>query len=103
MQKLSSEEIVSIVCSIRDIKGSVRERQWRARRDHPEFAHGLPSLFDAVCEPNFDMQRLSQLLELRDKVSRKEISKEKADVEVGQRMYDVYVKPVIGEDKPPTK
>jgi hypothetical protein len=62
-----------------------------------DFFVKYPSLAKTISEDpyNFDMSRLMDLLNLKNKVGNKELSYEDASVGLGYKYYDEYVKPTL--------
>lgn len=94
-EQLSSADILSMVQSIKDYPGTAKEKQRYFRKKNPEFADKYPSLFQMACEPNFDVQRLSFMLNMRDNVANQKISQHQASVTVGENLFKEYVKPLV--------
>jgi hypothetical protein len=102
--KLLSTEIVTIIKDIRAISGTEKQRQDTGAKRYPEFAEHYPHLFKLACEPAFDMSRLEYMLNLRDSVNNQKVTFEDASKEVGQVMFDTYIKDKIDMNmytKPP--
>lgn len=97
----TSDEILRIVDDIRDsmtqgtVAGGENARRQHFEKKYPEFADRHRHLFDMVCENEFDRDRLKYMLEMRDSIEKKDISFENASKQIGQKMFDVYVKPKI--------
>lgn len=102
----TSEEIMRIVDDIRScidggmVAGGENARRQQFEKKYPEFADRHRHLFDMVCEDEFDRDRLKYMLAMRDSIEKNKISFEDASKEVGQKMFDVYVKPKIGGAAP---
>ena len=47
---------------------------------------------------NFDFKRLVNMLSIREKVVNKEVSYDDASLYVGEKYYNEFVKPKIGEE-----
>ena len=60
-----------------------------------------PTLFYKIIDdPNkFELQRLIQMLNLKDKVDNKEITHKNASENLGEKYYNEYVKPNIKKDE----
>jgi hypothetical protein len=92
---LSSAEILAIVKEIRAFPGSNKVKERHFSQLYPEFVERYTNLFELACEPSFDMARLEYMLGLRDRIVAKEQTVEEASKEVGQTLFDVYVKPKL--------
>lgn len=97
---MTSEEIMNIVNAIREMRGRSRQRTMQAERDYPEFKERYPFLFDMVCSDDFDMARFQWMMQLKDRVENNRVTHEKASVEVGQVLFDKYIKDKV-PDTPP--
>lgn len=94
---LSNEEILSIVREIVTSNGTTKEKMKTFSKSHPSFAERYPALLEMACAPNFDMQRLEYMLNLRGQIQSKARTVEDASIEVGQVLFNEYVKPNINE------
>lgn len=67
--------------------------------EHDSFRESNPALFFAIADnpKTFDMNRLKDMLEKRKKLINKEISKDTADKEVGQKYFEEFVQPHIND------
>lgn len=92
---ISTQEIQKIVLEIACAAGTPKEKENTFRRRYPEFAERYPALFEMVCLPTFDMAKLQYMLQLREQVMQKERTIDDASKEVGQSLFDEYVKPVL--------
>ena len=72
-----------------------------AFEQHTEFFTTYPTLAKLVSEDpyNFDMNRLLEMLNLKDRVANKEISYSDASTSLGVKYYDEYVKDDIKNNK----
>lgn len=90
--ELSNAELLAIVDIAREFQGSVKDRRTMMERKYPDFASRYPFLFDMVCQDDFDMNRFKYMLEMREKVTARNMSHYDASKEIGQKMFDIYVK-----------
>jgi hypothetical protein len=72
---------------------SVKFNKYKSR--YSTFAHRYPHLFMSVCESNFDMNRLQYMLRMKSAIDQQRLSQHQASVQVGQFMYNKYVKPIV--------
>lgn len=97
---MTSDEILAVVNAIRAMTGKARQRTMQAERAYPEFKERYPFLFDMVCSDDFDMGRFHWMMALKDRVEKqKNMTHEQASIQVGQALYDVYVKDKVPERK----
>lgn len=90
--KLSSDDLLVIVKKIQSHVGTERDKQQLFEKEYPEFVTRYPYLFRMACEDKFDFERFQYMLNLRDRVEKSHITLDDASKEIGQRMFDVYVK-----------
>lgn len=90
--ELSNAELLAIVDVARGFHGSVKERRSMMERKYPDFASRYPFLFDMVCQDDFDMDRFKYMLDMRAMVNAHNMSHYDASKEIGQKMFDIYVK-----------
>jgi hypothetical protein len=67
------------------------------RDTHSEFVETHPKLFEKLMEDKVDMEQLNYILKMYENVQKKRTPFEAASKQIGQRMFDQYVKP----DLPP--
>lgn len=96
-EQLSSDEIIQTIQTMKAYQGTAKEKQRHFRKKIPEFADRYPSLFQMACEPNFDIQRLEFMLQMRDNVAKNRVSQHEASVKVGENLFKEYVKPLVAE------
>ena len=95
--EFTSRVIMDIVEDIRGNALTIAERKSRFERKYPEFFKNMPTLAESCCDPDFDYSRFKSMMILRDQVMNKEKTLENASIEVGQTLFDHYVKPHVGE------
>ena len=98
---MKSDDIINIVKDIITTSSmlmSVQKSKDILSVKYPEFSKAFPILFAAACEPNFDMKRFLYMINMRDKITNKTTSFEDASKEVGQALFDEYVKPIVNSD-----
>jgi hypothetical protein len=67
----------------------------------PEFKRDYPKLYETLTAPGgYNKQSLQTMLFMLEKMGGGQLSQNDASVIVGQRMFDMYVKPQIGEEPP---
>lgn len=55
-------------------------------------------LYEKICEDDFDMDRFKYMIELREQIHKKQQTVESASMEVGQRLFNIYVKPIVDKN-----
>lgn len=66
-------------------------------RQFIDFHQKYPTLFFSIIEKptTFPLYRLNEMLDKKNKIDNKEISEEKASIEIGQKYYDEFVKDTV--------
>ena len=95
VESLPSEELLSIVHDVRENKHTTKERAHLCRTKYPDFVERYPHLFEMICEPEFDLARFEYMIRLRDDIQERKRTLEDASKEIGQNLFDVYVKPKL--------
>lgn len=102
--KLSSDEIRKIIADIRGMVGSEKRKRDLCEKKYPDFFVKCPHLCKLACEETFDFAQLDYMLAMRDSIDKKERSFEDASKEVGEVMFDKYIKDKISHlPQPPEK
>lgn len=94
---LTTEEIMTIVGTMVSYQGTSQQKQLRFADHFPEFKAQYPFLFDMACAPDFDMERFTYMMNLREQVSKQSRTLEDASKEIGQKLFNEYVKPHVGK------
>lgn len=68
---------------------------------YPELGREYPSIIRIAGSEHYDAKRLLFMLEMANKIGRKEISEHDASVAVGQELVDNIVKPRLRKDGKP--
>lgn len=92
---LPLEELMHIVQDVTSQKKSMRDKRKYCKTKYPDFVDRYPMLFEKVCEDEFDMNRFVYMMSLKQQILNKEQTLESASVQVGQKLFDVYVKPIV--------
>lgn len=98
---MMSSDIIRIVRDIVNTSSmlrSVADSKDIHTNKYPEFAKAFPVLFTSACEPNFDFVRFMYMMNMRDKIFNQATTVEDASKEVGQALFDEYVKPIVKTD-----
>lgn len=66
---------------------------------HKEFATTYPLLFDMCCDDTSDFKYLEYMIGVLQNVQDNKTSAETASVNVGQTMFDHFVKPLVDKEK----
>lgn len=92
-------ELVHIVEDIVSLNKTQREKREYCKRAYPDFIDRYPMLYEKVCEDDFDMERFKYMLNLKHQINNKKETVETASVKVGQKLFDIYVKPFVDKEK----
>jgi hypothetical protein len=93
---MDSIEIRRIVKEIRDSKKSHQTVFFEDK--YPEFIEKYPKLFELCCDRNASLETLYYMIDMLEKIQKNQMTEHVASVSVGQKLFDSYVKPVVGED-----
>ena len=102
MDGLSSSEIMRIVREIQLSHLSEEQRKGFYSKRYKKFSERYQILFDMACRPELDIKKLEYMLSMRENVLRGNMSVDNASKHVGQKMFDEYVKPIVGDTPPAT-
>jgi len=93
MQEDEIERILEIARAISESKIANKEKHFSKIYAH--FQSTYPMLFDMCCSDRFDMNTLKYMLDMMRKIHTGKETEESASIEVGQKMFDKYVGPVV--------
>lgn len=104
MSSLNSIQIQALVrdmdASLRRHKGLKRTNQIKYREkvveENPHLYEVFPTIFEMHIEGKLD-ETFFEMLKLRRKIETNEITEDEASKIVGQKLFDRYVAPVVGE------
>lgn len=80
--------------------GSMDQKKEHFAAKYPDFANGLPTLFQACLDPMFKLEYLRMMLHKRREINQGQVSLDQADEEVYERLKQRYLYPVL-EKLPP--
>jgi hypothetical protein len=93
MSNIAPEKIYDIAHEIKS--SSMLNKQHVFKEKYPEFAEKYPTLFGMCCDPNSDISKLDYLLNMLKNIQTDRMTQHVASVNVGQILFDEYVKPVV--------
>lgn len=110
MSGLSSVQIQALV---RDMDTSMRKHRLTKRVDKEKFRAKVaaenetlynlfPTIFEMHIEGKLDAT-FFEMLKLKHKIEKGEMTEDEASVLIGQKLFDRYVAPVVGNTPPPEK
>jgi len=72
---------------------------------HKFYEHKYQTLSDKykmiikkACEPDFDVQKLLWMIDMRYQIDKKELTTHEASIEVGKNLVDEYIKPKLSKN-----
>ncbi len=101
--KLPTEELLAIVTTIFNDKGSEKDKRRKYQREYASFIEAYPTIFEMVCKADFDFNRFQNMIKLKQSVEEGKLSQHDASVKVGSVLYDAYVKDKISSIPVPPK
>jgi len=57
----------------------------------------FPMLLQKACEKEFDYERFQWMMQMKSKVDNNEITQHDASTQVGQKLVDTYVEPLLNK------
>ena len=90
--QLAQDTIKNIISEIQRTPQNKEKRVEYFTMKYPEFAENYPILFDMACRDEFDYEKFNYMMRIRGQIEKKERTVEHASVEVGQKLYDMYMK-----------
>lgn len=92
------EEIESIVHEIQTAKG-VKNKEKHFEVKHSAFKAQYPHLYKMACTDNMNMSMFRMMLDMLDKINAQTTTSNDASVEVGQQLFQAFVKPNLKDAK----
>ena len=68
------------------------------KKKYPEEFKVFPKILENSCEKDFDVDKLKWMIEMQKKISSKELTSHNANIEVGERLVNEYIKPKLNND-----
>ena len=90
-----------IVLTVREIRKAAADDMTPEdiRTQFSAFAERYPHLFVMTLEPTFDWDKFAYIISMKAKIDTSQTTVEDASKEVGQKMFDHYVKPKVDANK----
>ena len=94
------EKIIEIVEEIVGDKNIVDEKKKikHYKKKYSEEFDKFPKILENSCEKDFDVDKLKWMIEMQKKIYSKELSSHNANIEVGERLVNEYIKPKLNEE-----
>jgi hypothetical protein len=90
--------------SLRRHKGLKKTNKiiWRQKieEENPRLVHDFPTVFDMHMEGKLD-ETFFYMLQMRQKIEKGELTEDEASKLVGQKLFDRFVGPIVGNTPPP--
>lgn len=94
---MPTDEIMRIVYEIQADPSTETVRFNKYKTRYADFATRYPNLFMSCCAPDFDINRLEYMLRMKNAVDNRRITQEAASAQIGEKMFNQYVKPIVDE------
>jgi hypothetical protein len=86
-----------------EIKNSVRrDKTEYYKTKYSSFEKEYPILFKVCCDPNSDIAQLRFMISMLKNIQSNQMTEHVASVNVGQTLFDRYVKPNLDNIPPPS-
>jgi hypothetical protein len=110
---MSADLSIKIQALVRDMDSSMRrhkslkttnpaEYRKKVEEDNQVLYHEYASIFEMHIQGRLD-QTFFEMLKMRRKIEKGEITEDEASKQIGQKLFDRYVGPVINKTPPPEK
>jgi hypothetical protein len=91
---------------LREITKEMCASNSKDKREHfsekyPTFTKNYPTLFEMCCNDPFDIKKMDFMINMLQQVQNNKISQHDASANVGQILYDEYVKPIVAPSPSP--
>lgn len=86
-------DIRKIVVEIQD--ANITNKEAHFTNIYPDFVKQYPNIFQMACNTKIDIANLDFMLEMLEKMNKKETTQYDASAAVGQMLFDKYVEPKI--------
>ena len=92
LNKDSNDNIINMISAVINYVKTGKSRV-QVINEFMDFYQNYPSLVTLIIDDpyNFDMKRVVEMLKVRDKIKKKEISYDDASLYMGQRYYEEFV------------
>tara|TARA_B110000977_G_C11071649_1_gene489732 strand:- start:1283 stop:1642 length:360 start_codon:yes stop_codon:yes gene_type:complete len=101
LNKDSKEYIIKMILEVLDFTRNNSFSRIAIIEKYTEYYENYPALITKIVDDphNFEMKRIIEMLNVREKVVKKDVSYDDASLYMGQRYYDEYVKGNVKEDQ----
>ena len=100
LNKDSKEYIIKMILDVLEYTRNNTTSRIAIIEKYTEYYENYPALITKIIDDphNFEMKRIIEMLNVREKVVKKDVSYDDASLYMGQRYYDEYIKGNIKED-----
>jgi hypothetical protein len=113
IRQMSGLTSIQIQALVRDMDSSMRRHRGLKRTNPPAYRekvsaenqrlyHEFPTIFENHIEGKLD-ETFFEMLKLRQKIEKREMTDDEASRIIGQKLFDRYVAPVVNNTPPPEK
>ena len=101
LNKDSKEYIIKMILEVLDFTRNNNVSRMAVIEKYTEYYENYPALVTKIIDDphNFEMKRIIEMLNVREKVVKKDVSYDDASLYMGQRYYDEYIKGKVPDNK----
>lgn len=101
LNKDSKEYIINMILEVLDYTRNNSVSRIGVIEKFTEYYENYPALITKIIDDphNFEMKRIIEMLNVREKVVKKDVSYDDASLYMGQRYYDEYIKGKTPDNK----
>ena len=94
---MEADRLLSIASEIvKSSLNSSKTKETHFSKKYKAFSEKYPALFKKCCESN-DMAQIQYVLNMLKNIEEEKMTQETATVNVGQKLFDDYVKPLVDD------
>lgn len=93
---MEAEKIMNIAKEIISSSLKANSKKVHFEKKFPDFAEKYPTLFNKCCETS-DITTIQYVLNMLLNIEQNKMTQETATANVGQKLFDEYVKPYVDE------
>jgi hypothetical protein len=95
---MKADQILEIATEIVETSIPKSKKAKHFEVKYKEFAEGYPVLYEKCCSSD-NMNTLNYMISMLKKIEENKMTESVASANVGQKLYNDYVKPLVGEDE----
>lgn len=97
MATTNLEKIILEIVNDKSFENDSNKKEEFYKQKYPAFHKQFPMLLAKACENGFDYERFQWMMQMRTKVENNEITQYDASTQVGQKLVDTYVEPLLNK------